>query len=790
MSPAVAIDFGTSRTKLAYYNPITARAELMQLGYHGQSFIPSLFYLGRDDGQILWGNDAEEMLAEDPAGVIEVLKRRLRDSFIRANRRKVTPGELLTLLLGSLRERARKEIAVFDGVPPDKVFLTMPALFGPPDEKILREAAFQAGFTEVELVPEPVAAARAWLCTTVPDDSQEVVVFDCGGGTTDWAYMRRQGNDFILVAECPPGGDRHVGGHDVDLELLQLLKDATNVGEEEIDRRRAHYLEVMRTLKERYCRGLQLRPLKIGGELISLNERDIQAVIETRFISQAAEGLKTYLDKIKYISGDRQLRVLMVGGSARLKGLAEALEARYGCRTTWWELSEYATVLGALAKPMPLPKPQERDVPVVPEVGQSAETDAPEARDRARIDFPSLLKMAEEGDPEAQYILATIYEEGREFKQDYNKAFDWAYKAAHNGSHKAMILLSYYFLEGHGCDKSDHDSKFWFQKGVKIAEILDDDLLKYKIAYIYYNMEDEVNNYEKAFYLFSKLADKNFLDAIFMKGMMFFKGDFVQLSYEKALEYFDKGAKNNHSNSQIMAAMTCILQCDLKYPCDESASNYLLMYMKSNNMGKQEIINYFLNIICPFIAIQNNQLYLYEDIPSDKKRNAQKTFLCKPAFPDIYNILYYDDTFWGAGDDGFLITNKGIIFKRWGFDTMYYNFDDDNFDVYVEDNSLMLNNNIIPSSYLTINQQNIISCLLNTVHNIAVFSEDNETKKMKKQNPDNSKEIDYNKGSEPIRGIDFKKNIEKNESTSKRLADIKKKNKRKMAKASKRKNRQ
>ena len=72
MTDAVAIDFGTSRTKLAYWDDQSREPRLMHLGYYDQPFIPSLFHLARDSEQILWGQDAEEMLTEDPAGIVQI----------------------------------------------------------------------------------------------------------------------------------------------------------------------------------------------------------------------------------------------------------------------------------------------------------------------------------------------------------------------------------------------------------------------------------------------------------------------------------------------------------------------------------------------------------------------------------------------------------------------------------------------------------------------------------------------------------------------------------------------
>jgi formylglycine-generating enzyme required for sulfatase activity len=359
MPDAIAIDFGTSRTKVAYWHPNSNSARLMHF-QRNDPFVPSLFYLARDSEQIRWGHDAEAMLGRDPAGVIDILKRRLREPAVRANRRRVRPGDLLALLFRELRARAGREIAVFGGTPPEGVYLTLPALYGPPDERLLCEAALQAGFAEdkIDLVPEPVAAARAWLAET-GEAAPEVVVLDCGGGTIDWAYLRRTGHEFRIVADCPPSGDRGVGGHDVDLELLNRVQDQLEeAAEEAVEGNRFYYLQQVRALKEFYCRGLPLYPLPVKDTEVELSEGNIQEVLEARFTQQAVESLKAYLDKIAQLDPKAKPPVLLVGGSAQIKGLKETLEKQCACRAVWWEHSEYATVLGALpvvvqAQPQP-----------------------------------------------------------------------------------------------------------------------------------------------------------------------------------------------------------------------------------------------------------------------------------------------------------------------------------------------------------------------------------------------------------------------------------------------------
>ena len=197
MNNMLAIDFGTSRTKAAYFDDRTTRKpQLMRLGRHGEP-IPTVFYI-EEDGTIRIGEDAEARIEEkaDAVGVVELLKRKLKKSIWTWNRTE-EPEHLLTYLFGELREQARG-IPVFDQRLPSRVRLTVTEKMKGSDQcEILERAARAAGFEDVEFMLEPVAAARAWVATKMEMGGKDVlgsdvIVVDCGGGTLDWTYLHRR----------------------------------------------------------------------------------------------------------------------------------------------------------------------------------------------------------------------------------------------------------------------------------------------------------------------------------------------------------------------------------------------------------------------------------------------------------------------------------------------------------------------------------------------------------------------------------------------------------------------
>ena len=153
----------------------------------------------------------------------------------------------------------------------------------------MRDTALAAGFIEAE----PVAAAQGWLAES-GERADEIVVLDCGGGTVDWAYVRRENGQFRLVPACPPGGIEGLGGHDVDAALLDLLRERVAGDpalEVELERSRARVLKQVRLLKERVARGLAPRPIRIGAAKEEIAAAEVRAIAAERLGRESVQGL-------------------------------------------------------------------------------------------------------------------------------------------------------------------------------------------------------------------------------------------------------------------------------------------------------------------------------------------------------------------------------------------------------------------------------------------------------------------------------------------------------------------
>ncbi|MBF5043024.1 Hsp70 family protein [Aggregicoccus sp. 17bor-14] len=183
---ACGLDFGTSNTAAALPDGTVLRvapqAEEARL-------FRSVLFFPEDEREVYAGAGAIARYLEDNAGrFIQSVKsflhtRSFQSTLIRG--RTWSIEDLVALLLRRVRE---------SGALPERVVLGRPALFShEPAADALAEgrllrAAHLAGFTEVQFLIEPIAAALAYEASLTRDEL--VLVADFGAGTTDLTLMR------------------------------------------------------------------------------------------------------------------------------------------------------------------------------------------------------------------------------------------------------------------------------------------------------------------------------------------------------------------------------------------------------------------------------------------------------------------------------------------------------------------------------------------------------------------------------------------------------------------------
>ena len=146
---------------------------------------------------------------------------------------KRSPVEAAAVILQHIRDAWNYLMATGDEtlrLENQEILLTVPASFDAVARELTVKAAEMAGIHNVTLLEEPQAAFYAWIQArgdqwreqVVKDDL--VLVFDVGGGTTDFSLIQISEQDGQLILERIAVGDHLlVGGDNMDLTLAYTV---------------------------------------------------------------------------------------------------------------------------------------------------------------------------------------------------------------------------------------------------------------------------------------------------------------------------------------------------------------------------------------------------------------------------------------------------------------------------------------------------------------------------------------------------------------------------------------
>lgn len=346
----ISIDFGSTRTKVAFWNNETGEPALVEIGREQYHILPSVFYIPRTDGgEILVGDEAIDRLEEDPQGIVIGVKKdihKIGKIRVGSDRPALDPVQLVAHLLQYIRDFCGENVLA---TKPIGCTLTVPVTFEERQINRLVEAAKLAGFSEVDTIEEPVAAAMAWLKHSSKFlKSKHVIVCDVGGGTTDLALLNYEEGRFYAHPKIETVGFDQ-GGNDVDQNVwervFETLEDTKQL---EYHKMNAAFRNQIRQVKE-----LLLTDVR---KSVTVDINGKEAVIDRKVIQEESEALvrvvvdetKQFVEKCQRVTGDREIPILLVGGGSRVPNLQEQLEMASGCAVYRWNFSDYATVLGAM----------------------------------------------------------------------------------------------------------------------------------------------------------------------------------------------------------------------------------------------------------------------------------------------------------------------------------------------------------------------------------------------------------------------------------------------------------
>ena len=170
--------------------------------------------------RILIGDKAREYLTKDAVNVFGGFKRKMGTDekyYVVNLDENVTPIELSTLVLKELKN------FVQSNEPLEACVITVPASFDSMQSNATLKAGLDAGFQDVFLLQEPIAASLAFFNSSTDGKEKKDgywLVYDLGGGTFDVALVKSSENDLKVIDH---EGNNFLGGMDFDFTIINNI---------------------------------------------------------------------------------------------------------------------------------------------------------------------------------------------------------------------------------------------------------------------------------------------------------------------------------------------------------------------------------------------------------------------------------------------------------------------------------------------------------------------------------------------------------------------------------------
>lgn len=141
-------------------------------------------------------------------------KKNISESNNNADVFEVTPKMASSYLLKYLKDESEK----FIGNVISNVVITVPANFTQTQVELTKEAGVNAGFKEIRIMKEPIAAGLAYALDRESD--KKILVYDFGGGTFDATLLEVSSSKLEVLGV---DGDAKLGGEDITKVVTELI---------------------------------------------------------------------------------------------------------------------------------------------------------------------------------------------------------------------------------------------------------------------------------------------------------------------------------------------------------------------------------------------------------------------------------------------------------------------------------------------------------------------------------------------------------------------------------------
>jgi L1 cell adhesion molecule like protein len=345
----IGIDLGTTYSCVGVFQ--NDRVEIIA-NDQGQRTTPS--YVAFTDSERLFGDAAKNQSSINPENTVFDAKRLIGRKFndpsvqsdlkhfpfkvvagrddkplievnFKGEKKQFSPEEISSMVLVKMKDVAEKYL----GEEISDVVITTPAYFNDSQRQATKDAGAIAGLNVLRIINEPTAASISYGLDK-KEGEQNILVFDCGGGTHDCSVITIDDGIFEVKST---GGDCHLGGSDFDNRMIDYFVDEFKKKYKKDPTTSNKSLRRLLTACERAKRQLSSSTqayIEIDGFFEGIDF--MSSISRAAFENINADLFKRTMDPVEKVLRDAKMsksqinEIVLVGGSTRIPKIQQLLK--------------------------------------------------------------------------------------------------------------------------------------------------------------------------------------------------------------------------------------------------------------------------------------------------------------------------------------------------------------------------------------------------------------------------------------------------------------------------------
>ncbi len=328
MAKTIGIDLGTTNSCVCVFEGGEAKVIANPEGLRTTASVVAF-----KNGEIIVGQKAKNQMVTNPDTISSIKRKMGTNEKVHANGKDYTPEEISAMILSDLKKTAEAYL----GEKVTKAVITVPAYFNDAQRQATKNAGKIAGLEVERIINEPTAAALAYGLDK-QDKTEQILVYDLGGGTFDVSILEIGDGVFEVKSTS---GNNHLGGDDFDEKVIEYLV---------ADIKKEHGIDLsddkmaMQRIKDAAEKAKKelsgMSSTTISLPFLAQNESGVvnyeSTLTRAKFEELIDDLVESTLEPVRKALKDANLtkndidKVLLVGGSTRVPKVQEIVKKELG----------------------------------------------------------------------------------------------------------------------------------------------------------------------------------------------------------------------------------------------------------------------------------------------------------------------------------------------------------------------------------------------------------------------------------------------------------------------------